>query len=136
MPKFSQESFSRLSQCHIDLQVLFFEVIRTIDCVVITGYRNEEDQEKAYKDGKTKLHWPCSKHNQTPSMAVDVASYPIDWKKLDDFYYFGGFVMGVASQLKQQGKITHSLRYGGDWAGDNKVSNEKFVDALHFELID
>lgn len=34
---------------------------------VAVGYRDKEDQEKAFKEGKSKLHWPDSRHNATTS---------------------------------------------------------------------
>ncbi len=85
MPKFSQESFSKLSTCHLDLQVLFFEVIRTFDCKILEGYRNEKDQETAFAAGNTQLHWPDGKHNKQPSFAVDVSPYPVDWNNTKRF---------------------------------------------------
>ena len=135
VPKFSQESFSKLSTCHIDLQVLFFEVIRTFDCTILEGYRNQEDQEKAFLSGHSKLHYPDGKHNNQPSMAVDVSPYPIDWANLKRFYWFAGFVMGVASRLKEEGKMSHSVRFGGDWNCDMDIDKESFKDLLHYELI-
>ena len=135
MPKFNQESFSKLSTCHIDLQVLFFEVVRTFDCVVLEGYRNQEDQEKAFKDGNTTLPWPHGKHNYQPSNAVDVAPCPIDEGITKRHYLFAGYVLAVADQLKQQQKMTHSVRWGGDWDGDKDIFDQKMNDLLHFELI-
>ena len=55
MPKFSQESFSKLSTCHPDLQALFYEVIKYFDCTIIEGYRNQAEQEQAFKDGELKI---------------------------------------------------------------------------------
>jgi peptidoglycan L-alanyl-D-glutamate endopeptidase CwlK len=136
MPKFSQTSFNRLSTCHIDLQVIFYEIVRYFDCTILEGHRNEADQEKAFAAGNTKLHYPHGKHNQNPSMAVDVAPWPIpDWSKTSDFAYFGGFVMGIAQRLFDEGKISHKVRYGGDWSINNRLSDESFKDLVHFELI-
>ncbi len=118
MPKFSQASFSKLTTCHLDLQVIFF------------------DQELAYKNGATQLHWPHGKHNKTPSMAVDVSPYPVDWLNLHRFYWFGGYVMGIAQKLKEEGRIAHSLRFGGDWNRDRNIDNETFLDLVHFELVE
>ena len=115
MPKFSQESFSKLSTCEHDLQVLFFEIIRSFDCSILEGYRNQEDQEKAVREGNSKLHYPDGKHNRQPSCAVDVAPYPVNWTDTKRFYHFGGYVLGVAARLKEEGKMTHSIRWGGDW---------------------
>lgn len=135
MPKFCQSSFSKLSTCHADLQALFYEVIKYFDCTIIEGYRNKEDQERAFKAGNTKLHWPDGKHNSQPSMAVDVAPYPIDWKNSSRFYWFAGYVMGIAQKLKDEGKMTHAVRFGGDWDGDKNIYDENFKDLVHFELV-
>ncbi len=136
MPKFSQASFSKLATCHQDLQVLFYEVIKHFDCTILEGYRNKEDQEKAFSAGNTQLHWPHGKHNRQPSMAVDVAPYPIDWKNTKRMYWFSGFVMGIAQKLKDEGKMTHGVRYGGDWDGDKEIDDQNFNDLVHFELIE
>ena len=73
MPKFSNTSFSKLSTCHIDLQTIFYEVIKIFDCTIITGFRNEETQEKSFNTKKSKLDWPKSKHNKLPSLAVTIS---------------------------------------------------------------
>jgi len=136
MPAFSQLSFSRLSTCHPDLQALFYEVIKYFDCSILEGYRNQEDQEKAFKSGTTKLHWPNGKHNHQPSMAVDASPYPLDWRNINGFYWFAGYVMAFAQKLKDDGKITHAVRWGGDWDCDKDITDECFKDLVHFELID
>lgn len=136
MPKFSQASFSKLSTCHPDLQVIFYTVIKYFDCTILEGFRNQADQETAFAHGATQLHWPHGKHNSQPSMAVDVIPYPVDFKDTLRAYYFGGIVMGIAKMLKDEGKITHSLRWGADWNSDTLVRNESFKDSSHFELID
>ena len=135
MPMFSQESFSKLSTCHLDLQALFFEAIKTFDCKILEGHRNEIDQNNAYDRGSSRLKWPFGKHNELPSMAVDVAPYPVEWKDVKRFYFFGGYVLGIAQRLKDEGKITHGIRWGGDWNQDKRVSDQTFNDLCHFELI-
>ncbi len=136
MPKFSQSSFSKLSTCHLDLQALFFEVIKYFDCTIIEGYRNKADQEKAFAAGNTQLHWPEGNHNRNPSMAVDVAPYPIDWTNSKRMYWFAGFVMGIAQKLKDEGRMTHSIRFGGDWDRDDDIDDEKFKDLVHFDIVE
>jgi peptidoglycan L-alanyl-D-glutamate endopeptidase CwlK len=139
MPKFSQESFSKLSTCHMELQTLFYEVIRSFDCKVTEGHRNEIDQNEAFNRGVTKLKWPDGKHNKQPSMAVDVYPYPVNLsnepKNIARFYLFAGYVLGIAERLKQEGKMTYSIRWGGDWDGDKDITDQKFNDLVHFELI-
>lgn len=136
MPKFSQESFSKLSTCHADLQALFYEVIKSVDCTIIEGYRNQADQEKAFASGHTKLHWPDGKHNNQPSLAVDVIAYPVNFDDVHKAFWFAGYVLGIAQKLKDEGKITHSIRWGGTWDGIGEFNKPDMLDDLvHFELI-
>lgn len=51
MPKFGSASSTRLATCHIDLQVIFNEVVKTVDCSILCGYRAKEAQEKAFIEG-------------------------------------------------------------------------------------
>ena len=67
--------------------------ISYIDCSVLCGHRGEEDQNKAYDSGNSKVKWPNGRHNKKPSIAVDVAPYPIDWKDRERMTYFAGMVM-------------------------------------------
>lgn len=69
-----------------------------------------------------------SKHLALPSRAVDVAPYPINWGDKKRFYHFAGYVQGLAAQLGI------SLRWGGDWDGDNDLNDQTFFDLVHFEL--
>ena len=135
MPKFSQRSFSQLASCHIELQTLFYEVIRTVDCKILEGFRNESDQNKAFEEGKTELRWPSGRHNLSPSMAVDAAPYPVNWENTKRFFWFGGYVLGIAHRLKSEGKMTFSVRWGGDWDGDHDFDDQSLNDLVHFELI-
>jgi peptidoglycan L-alanyl-D-glutamate endopeptidase CwlK len=135
MPSFSKESFSQLSTAHQDLQTLFYEVIKHVDCKVLEGHRNQADQEAAFNAGNSKLHYPYGKHNAIPSNAVDVAPFPVDWKNTARFFWFAGIVMGIAEMLYAQGKITHKIRYGGDWNCNYDITDEKGLkDLVHFEL--
>jgi len=92
------------------------------------GYRNEEAQNKAYNSGNSKKKYPESKHNAHPSLAVDVAPYPINFDDIKRFYFFGGYVTGVAEGMDLK------IRWGGNWDKDYDVSDQIFNDLLHFEL--
>lgn len=137
MPKFSQISEERLATCHKDLRVLLRHVIQDYDCTVIFGHRNEEDQNKAVAEGKSKLLWPLSTHNKNPSWGIDVAPYEgtgIDWGKLQSVF-FQGYVLGIADQLFRIGVMTHRIRLGIDWDNDRDIDDTTFWDGCHFELI-
>ena len=128
MPRFGKRSRSRLSTCDDRLQDLFKEVVKHFDCSVIQGHRGKADQNKAFDEGRSKLRYPDGNHNATPSKAVDVAPYPIDWSDRDRFHYFSGFVLGIASQMGLK------IRWGGDWDRDTQVKDNKFDDLPHFEI--
>lgn len=135
MPTFSTQSLSQLASCHPDLQTLFHEVIKYFDCKINEGFRDEATQNKAFAEGKSKLRWPNGNHNQYPSMAVDVYPCPIDMKDTHRFYFFAGRVLGIADILKIQGKMLHSVRWGGDWNSDTEIKDNTFNDLVHFELV-
>ena len=139
MARFGRRSKERLSTCHPDLIVLFNEVVKEFDCSVLCGHRNKEDQDKAVASGHSKANFPKGKHNANPSNAVDVVPYPVDWDNRERFFYFAGYVWATAKILKFEGKISHNIRWGGNWRGfDNGVidfSKNTFDDLPHFELI-
>ena len=118
-----------MESAHPDLQHLFNEVIKYIDCTVIFGHRTEEEQEEQFRLGHTKLHFPRSKHNSKPSLAVDVVPYPIDWNNRERFVYFAGIVKGIAFNM---GLV---IRWGGDWDSDNDLRDQIWMDLPHYELI-
>ena len=128
MPRFGKRSIGRLQTCDQKLQELFYEVVKHFDCSIIEGNRGEERQNKAFADGKSKVKYPNGKHNKNPSIAVDVAPYPIDWSDRDRFHYFGGFVLGVAKEMGM------NIRWGGDWNQDTETKDNKFDDLVHFEI--
>ena len=129
MPRFSVSSSARLNTCHIDLQRLFNRVVRDFDCTILEGHRGEADQNEYVRAGKSKLPYPHSKHNFEPSFAVDVAPYPIDWNDHERFYFFAGFVKGIAASMDL------NIRWGGDWDSDTQVKDQTFMDLPHFELV-
>ena len=135
MPRLDKKSFSNLSTAHIDLQVIFFEAVKYIPLTIPFGYRSKEDQDKAFADGNSKFKWPDSKHNRSPSLAIDAYPLPIDWKNTKRFYWFSGFIIGIANRLKEEGKITHRVISGCDWDGDMEITDQTFNDLGHFELV-
>ena len=128
MPYFGRRSKKHLATCDERLQKVLKEVIKHVDCAVIEGHRSEERQNKLYEEGKTKVYWPNGRHNASPSKAVDVVPYPIDWDDRERFHLFAGFVIGIAKSMG----IT--LRWGGDWDQDWTVMDNKFDDFPHFEI--
>ena len=128
MPYFGKKSKERLNTCDSNLQKVFNEVIKHVDCSVLEGHREKDRQNKLFEEGKTKVKYPKGRHNRQPSSAVDVTPYPVDWKDRERQTLFAGFVIGVASQMGI------NLRWGGDWDQDFQVVDNRFDDFPHFEL--
>ena len=128
MPHFGERSQRELDTCHDNLKILFTEVIKHFDCTILQGHRGQEEQDEYFRTGKSKVQFPNSKHNQSPSLAVDVAPWPIDWNDRERFYHFAGYVRGIAA------KMGISVRWGGDWDSDTELHDQTFMDLPHFEL--
>jgi len=126
MPKFSKRSLIQLESCHIVLQRLLRRVIERTDFTVICGFRNQEAQDKAYANGRSKLKFPHSKHNISPSLAVDCVPYPVDWNDMQRFRDLASVVKEEFAAMPEAEKLRYELVWGGDW--------KTFVDAPHFEL--
>ena len=124
MPNFSHKSWEKLASVDERLQRVFLEVVKTFDCTILEGKRSQERQQWLYDQGKSKTL--NSKH--LDGKAVDAAPYPIDWHDLERFYYFAGFVRGVAYSMGIP------LRLGADWDMDGEVKDHDFKDLVHFEL--
>ena len=88
-------------------------------------------QQELFKQGKSQkdgIHKP-SRHNYYPSLAVDVAPYPIDWKDLRAFAAVAKIVQEEAEALGID------IRWGGDWDRDGEWKDERFLDMPHYELV-
>ena len=125
MPNFSRISRERLATCHPDLQRLMNEAVKdsAVDFTIVCGRRGKEDQEKAFREGKSKLHYPKSRHNSNPSEAVDVAPYvngKLNWNP----DYFRPLALHIKETAQRLGI---AIRWGGDW-------DRGFIDMPHFEL--
>ncbi len=125
---YSQKSRDILSTVDIRLQELFHEVIQHVDIRIVEGIRTLERQKELVKTGKSKTM--NSRH--LGGLAVDFVpmkdggiSYNIN-----DCVFVAGIIKGIASQMNLNCKI----RLGADWDGDNIVSDEKFLDAVHIEI--
>ena len=135
MPQFSVRSKKRLKQCDPRLQKILNHAIKEVDFTILCGHRNEEDQNEAYRTGKSTKRWPQSKHNKKPSLAVDVAPWfgpqvKIDWDDLLAFARLAGYFEAIADHLGIR------IRWGADWNENGRSRDERFIDAGHFELID
>jgi len=128
MPVFGSNSKRILQGVHPDIVLVLNEVIPYFDFTVISGHRGEFEQTQIFNAGNSKTPWPQSRHNASPSDAVDIAPYPVDWEYIERFIYLAGHIMAAARRFGVQ------LRWGGDWSMNNMRTKHAFKDWGHFEL--
>lgn len=126
--KFSKDSLKRLDSCHPLLQRLFRDALEVspYDFTVLCGYRSKEEQDLAFARGNSRLKWPQSRHNKSPSLAVDVVPYPVDWNDIDRFKSLAATIKSVWDTIPDEEKMGWQLSHGGDW--------DRFKDWPHWEL--
>jgi len=127
---FGSSSQARLDTCHPKLQEILNEAIKYVDISVLCGTRDKAAQDKAVADKASKVTYPNSKHNSSPSMAVDVAPYPIDWDNVARFALLQGLLRGIAMMKGIK------IRSGIDWDSDGDITDHKFMDWPHIELLE
>ena len=128
MPRFGTRSTLVLMSLDERLRNIFYEVIKEFDCSILCGHRGKEEQDYYFHNGLSKRSFPNSKHNVSPSLAIDVAPYPIDWDDERRFYLLAGYVLATANRLHIP------LRMGCDWDGDMDLKDQNFHDLPHFEI--
>ena len=135
MPRFSQRSRDRLDTCHPDLIRLMDAVIEHMDITILCGHRSTKEQAELHSKGMTKLDGSpgkMSKHNHSPSLAVDFSPYPIDWQDRERWIAAAYYVKATADQLGIK------VRLGADWNGDMRFvssgAGREFFDAPHVEI--
>lgn len=127
---FGRRSREALATVHPDLVRVLERARGWADFTVLEGHRDERRQTIAYQSGASHLQWPRSKHNTLPSVAVDVAPFPIVWKDVGRFVLLAGVVFAAAAEEGVR------IRWGGDWDMDGAQLDESFRDLGHFELVE
>jgi len=147
MNEYSKTSAARLLTCHFDLQLIFNEVIKksSQDFGIAQGGRSETEQLKYFLEGKSKIdpRIPSQKakamHLKEPSMACDIYAWDeiqkrASWdKKL--LTKISKVAIPIAARLLAEGKVSHRLRWGGDWDSDGDTTDQSFNDLPHYEIV-
>jgi peptidoglycan L-alanyl-D-glutamate endopeptidase CwlK len=131
---FSHSSTTHLLTCHPDLQEVARAALLTspVDFAVVCGHRNKFDQDKCCAEGKSNAPWPTSKHNFTPSRAMDIVPIKAGKPAWDDIEAF----RDVADAILTAGdRLGIRLRWGGTWTDDADDALAKFRDAPHIEMV-
>lgn len=129
MARFGQKSLAILKEVHPLLRKVLEEAIKGCDFSINEGYRNQRDQEIAFKKKNTKAHFGQSAHNYKPCVAVDCLPFP--FKGWDDSAGFKAVADHILATAK---KLNVPVRWGADWNMNGKTNDERFSDSPHFEL--
>jgi len=119
MPEFSRKSKTILETCDYRLQIICNGAIKITDFSVLCGERGKVEQNRLFDEGLSLLTFPYSRHNVKPSLAVDLAPYPIDFGDIERFQNLGQIFL--YESVFQRFKIN----WGGFW---------NWKDWGHFEL--
>jgi peptidoglycan L-alanyl-D-glutamate endopeptidase CwlK len=155
MYQLGKTSKQRLSTCHEDLQLIFNESIKvsTVDFGIAQGERSIEQQQEYFDNEKSKINpknysslielYKKAKHLvdgkiRKKSDAVDVYAYYnglAQWD-LESLCYIAGVVTATANRLLKEKKISHKIRWGGNWDQDGVILiDQSFIDGPHYELV-
>ena len=112
-------------------------VIEQIDFAVIEGHRTLARQQQLHAEGRSRLDGVTqrSKHQETPSRAMDLMPWPPElhgvniWQDAQRWAHFTGIVRGVAFEIGVK------VRLGWDWNGDGSSADHRFVDSGHIEIV-
>lgn len=128
MYKLSQSSLDKLKGVHPKLVQLILTAIKTspIDFIVTCGVRSLTDQQKAFKEKKSKCDGIINKSNHQVKSdglghAVDLAPLPVNYNNTKKFDELAVHIKKVAKDLKI------NIRWGGDF--------KSIVDKPHYELV-
>ncbi len=125
----SDVEWQRFLSLEVRLQIWLHALNKKIKVTIIDGQRSKALQLQYIKEGKSKTSVEKAKHCKEPkSFAVDIGPDPLDWKATNAFYYLGGYGKALAAALNIP------IRWGGDFNRNNIVTDETFLDLVHFEI--
>jgi len=139
--KLSNTSKERLETCHPDLILITETAIKAcpVDFGVAQGHRSVEQQYEYFLQGKSRIDGKTKKgkHNYNPSMAEDIYAY-VNGKAVwggASMIFVAAYFTATADRLYDEGKITHKIRWGGNWDIDGEIlTDQSFDDQPHLEL--
>lgn len=121
--------FARFNTLEPRLQAFVIAVNKKVKIGILCGSRSDAEQWQALKEKKSKLTPALSKHCKRPlSWAVDIYPEPLNWQALNAFYWLGGYAKALADARG------FPIRWGGDFNRNYNVTDEDFLDLVHFEI--
>lgn len=137
--KFSERSKSRMAGVHPELVLVFHEALAVspIDFGIPEhgGLRSAEEQHSLFLDNKSKADGYNKLSNHQSGNALDFYAYlngAASWDKVH-LAMVAATILSTAARLKEQGKISISIRWGGTFG--NKGRSFHGWDYPHMEVI-
>lgn len=130
--RFGKKSEEKLASVHRDLSRVARKALELspVDFGITEGLRSEEKQKQLVAEGASKT----MKSKHLTGHAIDIACFvdgEVTWKL--EYYQIVANAFALACD-----ELKVNLRWGGSWKVNNfKLDPEnKFVDAVHFELVE
>lgn len=130
--RWTPQAITIIDTMHPALREVLLEVGRTMDVLVIAGYRSREEQDALKRDGQSLHGWPNSLHNRLPALAMDIAPYPAGEDSPERMAYLAGCV------LQQARAFGFRLAWAADADADHIFNAESFSPPVwrHFRLVE
>ena len=130
--QFGKKSEERLTTVHRDLSRVARKALSLspVDFGITEGIRSEEKQKQLVEEGASKT----MKSKHLTGHAIDIACFvdgEVTWKL--EYYQIVANAFALACD-----ELKVNLRWGGSWKVNDFTLNEenKFIDAVHFELVE
>ena len=121
--KWSNTSLAKLKTCDERLQAMADMMLSRseFDLTITCGHRGKKEQQDAFDKGTSKAKFGQSKHNNLPSLAIDICPYPINWDDKDERWR-----KMALNAMWCAGRLGFEIVWGGDF--------KSIKDMPHFEL--
>jgi hypothetical protein len=126
------ECENKLKDAHPKLAEWYREKVKTAfpSCHISWSFRGKQDQEQAFSDRKSDLHFPFSPHNKSDDQGNPCA-LALDLFELD----FNGIGRWAWGYFRDIAKTLPDCGFPVEWAGNWKSEKgKKLGDFDHFEL--
>lgn len=152
--KFGKRSNDNIKKAVKDLALVLHESLKhsDLDFGVSQTDRTIEKQQHYFDTKKSKINpkkytfeelLKVAKHIVHPELeplarAADIYAYISGNKKeafsTHNLAFLAGVITSTANRLYSEGKITHLIRWGGNWDKDGEIiTDQRFQDLPHFE---
>lgn len=133
MSTFDVGSRARLARAHPLLQKLMNAAIMKYNFTIGDSQRGRVAQEKAFREGHSKVHFGSSAHNWSPAVALDIMPLPLSWSETkQNLDRWRVLQIEIIKPLAKELGIP--IRQGIDWNMNGNLTDDRWDDLPHVEL--